>query len=87
MEADLEGWVGVEDDNLSETSGENMDEADIEEDHIHIPEHILLDHIEERLNRGEHFTSIATSLGLTRKALFGRFIQLRVGRRYHNLWP
>lgn len=87
MEADLESWVGVEDDNLSETSGENMDEADVEEDHIHIPEHILLDHVEERLNRGEHFSPIATSLGLTRKALSGRLFNLGWEGVYHNLSP
>jgi hypothetical protein len=76
----------VENNNLSETSGENVDEPDVEEDHpIHIAEHILLDHVEDCLNRGEYFSSIATSPGLTRKALSRRLFNIGWEGVYHNL--
>ena len=55
----------MEDNNLSKTSKENVDELDIEKDHfIHIAKHILLDYVEEYLNWSKHFPSIDTLVRL-----------------------
>ena len=63
-----------------------MDKPDIEEDlSIHISEEILLDHVENCLNWGKHFSSIVTSLGLTRAALSSRLFNVEWEGIYYNL--
>ena len=52
-----------------------------------IPEHELVDHVEELLNRGDHLSTIAMDLGLSRKVLARRLYDLGWGGVYHTLTP
>jgi hypothetical protein len=100
MEDDLWDWIGVEDQHPLESRKEDIQEDhaesngdDVEEDHgaegpeIYIEEYDLVDHVEALLNRGDHLSSIATSLGLSRKVLSRRLYNLGWEGVYHNLTP
>lgn len=54
---------------------------------IAIPEHKLVDHVEELLNRGDHLSTIAMALGLSRKVLARRLYDLGWSGVYHTLMP
>jgi hypothetical protein len=86
MNDEIPDWIGVDDENPSESDGEDMS-ADHggEERTVDIEEYDLVDHVEVLLNRGDHFSAITTSLGLSRKVLSRRLYNLRRGGVYHTL--
>jgi hypothetical protein len=98
MDDDLWDWAGVEDQHPLESDEDDTQEDhaesngdDVEEDHgvegpaIYVEEYDLVDHVEMLLNRGDHLSSIATSLGLSRKVLSRRLYNLGWGGIYHSL--
>jgi hypothetical protein len=100
MGDDYRDWVGVDDEGALEGDDDVAEEDDdgdgIEEDDgdemdgpiaAPIEEHELLDHVEELLNRGNHLSTIAMALGLSRKVLARRLYALGWTGVYHTLTP
>ena len=67
-------WVGLHEDAGFQVDGGIAEHDGFENDRdgrirTTIPEHKLVEHVEELLNRGDHLSTIAMDLGLSRKVL------------------
>jgi hypothetical protein len=86
MNDEIPDWIGVDDENPSESDGEDMSaDHGREERTVDVEEHDLVDHVEVLLNCGDHFSARSTSLGLSRKVLSRRLYNLGWGGVYHTL--